>query len=253
MNKTLTLQDYELISAHLDSACSAKEVALIEARLQTDPEFKQAMLEFGRTKRMLTAIPHKRAPRNFTLSPDRVPQISKPFSWAPALNFTALAASLMLVVMFIGSRFIGQPTSLMATRNAAPMMAEVASEAAADSSVSPMITWGQTGGYGGGAPDSGAYATGKGGGPAANTTQPTSTPEEMISSSQAGSETPATASAADSSDLILGLAPEEERGNQIQADSSVLQPFPWLLVSEVFLATVAIASVITSWILHRRD
>ncbi len=261
MNKTLTLQDYELISAYLDSACSAKEVASIEARLHSDPEFKQALTEFRRAKLMLSKVPMKRAPHNFTLSASQVPQQFKHSAWVPALNFVALAASIMLVVVFAGSKLFGLGIAKMAVPEVAPMMAAAPADTSSEATLSPIISWNQPGGLGGGGDGTGAYATGKGGGPTLGTA--TIEPTVEASTELFGAETTnsnpeptISANSQDSSDLILGLAPEAERGIEIPAETpmpeTTAQPFPWLPVSEAALGVIAIASVVTSLLLRRR-
>lgn len=266
MNKTLTIKDYELISAYLDSACSPQEKAKIEARLQSDAEFKQVLAEFKRAKWMISQVPKKRAPRNFTLSASQVPQPARRSAWVPALNFVALAASMMLVVVFVGSRFLGFGVNKMAIPEAVPMMAAAPANSDSQSAtLSPIITWGQVGGYGGGGGDAGGFATGMGGGPTTDTfsaevapeapvEQPAETNPDLTPKSPQATEA---VSADTASGLILGLAPEEERGNQITAKEAVSSepaaaPFPWLLASQIALALLAIGSVVLSLILRRR-
>jgi hypothetical protein len=229
MNKTLTLQDYELLSAYLDSACSAKEVALIEARLRIDPEFKQALTEFKRAKLMMSKVPMKRAPHNFTLSAAPVPAQFKRSAWVPAFNFIAVAASIMLVVVFAGSKLFGLAASKMAAPEAAPMMAAAPASSASDSTLSPIIQWNQPSGLGGGGDGTGAYATGKGGGPTIGTTtvEPTLEAFPQLFGAESANPTPeqnVTSTNQNSSDLILGLAPVAERGNEINETVSNAEP-----------------------------
>lgn len=263
MNKTLTNQDYELISAFLDSACSPKEVAKVEARIQSDPDFSQAVAEFKRAKYALSKIPKKRAPRNFTLSAAMVPQKARKSIWVPALNFVALGASLMLVVVFAGSKFFGFGVSTLTAKEVAPMMAAAPADySSSDPMISPMITWQQVGGLGGGGGDSGAY--GIGGGPAADSYSAEAAPDttrslttEMNPEPTAESPETATLSAEDASGLILGVAPEEEQGTVLMNDQAPdSEPTgtatPWLLISEISLGAIALLSVLISLLLRRR-
>lgn len=263
MNKTLTIKDYELISAFLDSACSPKEVALVEARIQSEPAFSQAIAEFKRAKYALSKIPHKRAPRNFTLSAAMVPQKSKRSFWAPTLNFVALGASLMLAVVFVGSKFFGFGVNSLAAKQAIPMMAAAPAESAsADNMISPIITWQEARGMGGGGGDAGAY--GIGGGPAADTFSAEAAPNTTSSlTTEATPEIPAVApetstmTADEASGLILGMAPQEEQGTVLAksqpADTApTASNTPWLLISEISLGAVALVSVIASLLLRRR-
>lgn len=265
MNKPLTSQDYELISAFLDSACSPKEVAKVEARIRSDPDFKQAVVEFKRAKYALSKIPTKRAPRNFTLSATMVPQKARKSMWVPALNFVALGASLMLAVVFVGSRFFGFGVSSLAAKEAVPMMmaAAPADSSSSDPMISPIITWQQAGGLGGGGGDAGAYGVG-GGGPAVNLFSAEAAPEtpRILTpelNPEPGAESPevATLSADEASGLILGLAPEEKQGtvilnDQTPAPEPAVYAAPWLLISEISLGAIALLSVVISLLLRRR-
>lgn len=260
MNKILTLQDFELISAYLDSACSPKELATIEARLRSDAEFAQAMAEFKRAKLMLKSIPQKRAPRNFTLSTAQVPQQFKRSAWVPALNFVALAASLFLVVIFVGTKFLSFGAGQASATEAAPMMMAAApNDQVTESTTNPIITWGSSGGYGGGGNDMGAYAAGKGGGPTTNTVPTESVPD--VSSDVVVTTSPDLTTSSndnDTSNLILGVAPEEDRGNELATEAPAREfvptpaPFPWVLASEIGLAAIAVVSLIISLILRGR-
>lgn len=263
MNKTVTIKDYDLISAFLDSACSPREVALVEARIQSDPAFRQAVAEFKRAKFALSKIPKKRAPRNFTLTMAMVPQKTRKSFWAPALNFVALGASLMLVVVFVGSKFFGFGVNSFAAKEAVPMMAAAPTETSAtDSMISPIITWQQAGGLGGGGGDAGAY--GIGGGPTSDTFTAESAPDttrslttEMNPEPTVEAPVAATMSADEASGLILGMAPEEEQGTILVEDKATeTEPssanLPWVLISEISLGAIALLSVIASLLLRRR-
>jgi hypothetical protein len=251
MNKTLTFQDYEQISTYLDSAVSPRELAKIEARLQNDPQFKQEMLEIEHAKRLLSAIPKKRAPKNFTLSPAMAPQAPQRFFLMPVLNFVAMAATVLLVVVFAGSQLLVPSASKMAAESAAPMLA---ADQSASKVVSPMITWGQPGGYGGGgAPN--AVANGMGGGPSLTTSQTYATPTPEMPPVEAPLGITAVQPTADASGLILGLAPVNERGTEIITKSTAAPlrtPIPWTLIAEIGLGVLAVISAATAWFLHRR-
>lgn len=254
MNKTLTLQDYELISAYLDSACSPHEIALIEARLIKDPQFKQAMLELKHTKKLLSSTPKKRAPRNFTISPAQVPQTPQRFFLAPVLSFMAMTATVLLVVVFAGSQFLRQAASRNAAESAAPMMvAEGTTAANADATENPMITWGQPSGTG---TDSGPFGGGMGGGPSTITTMNNSTPEPGVIVTEGQMGITVAEPTTEATDLILGLAAEGDRGKEIVVEKTAPEPSPasisWTLVAEIGLATLAVISAVMSWVLRRR-
>ena len=104
MNKNLTQKDYILISAYLDGELSTAQKAEVEKRLQINLELKHAMEDLAYTKRVLAAMPRVRAPRNFTLTPDKVKKTAKIPRFQPVWGMVSAFSTLILLVIFASSR-----------------------------------------------------------------------------------------------------------------------------------------------------
>ena len=167
MNNRITDRDIELISAYIDSRLSPSENDSVRARCKSEPQFKQLLDELTYTRRLLQALPQKRAPRNFTLSPEKVRFPRRAIWLQPALSFVSIAAAVMLVVVFSSSYLLGGARS-SAPREAVPEAAMLmAEDSSAGISPSAIINWDPVLGMGGGGGDSAskeAYTGGVGGG-----------------------------------------------------------------------------------------
>jgi len=263
MNKKLTLQDYELLSAYLDDSCSPRERHILEDRLQVDPELKQALLEFKHTQRLLQALPVKRAPRNFTLKAAQVPARPQRFFAAPALNFVSLTAIVLLAIVFGGSQllpgFLGQHT---ASRAAAPVTFAAAMADTTPESSPMIITWGQGAdtnsmaakglGGGGGSANPGSYSLPEA--VPATSPQVTAVPTEAAPLTML-SQAPQSTQSDDTSSLILGIPDRADQGK-------VISPTPTaapvtsshglnLIWIEAGLGALAAVSALIAWLLRR--
>ena len=233
MMKTLSLQDYQLISAYLDNACSEKERAQFEKRIKEEPELNQALLEFRHTRRLLQSLPLRRAPRNFTLSSLQVPARPQRFFLAPALNFVALSAAVLMVVIFAGSQFMpGFLGIKQVTRSASPMASSLVATDTASTNAPMIITWGQNGSS---AKATGQGGLGGGGGSSAQDSQPLGGGEVMSAAAPAPvanlpgeaspelSQTPLQATqnttVSDDSNIILGIPAPADEGKVIATSS----------------------------------
>lgn len=220
MSMSLTQQDWLLISAFLDGRLTDAENTALESRLTSDADFKAAFLEIQYTRRLLRSLPHKRAPRNFTLSAEYAKKrslkwgVNRFFGWASAASAVALAAIFAWSNLFVFQAKTAAPAPMLV---AAPEAASMESAALADEATSnaPMIIiWGQPGRGGGGGSDASAMATGLGGyggGPGVAeqklaTMAPTESP--MIAADLAATPDPST--------LILGLPEQGTEGEPIQ-------------------------------------
>ena len=268
MNTPLSPKDYELLSAYLDNACSLREKTLVEKRLQKDPEFVQALREFKHARRLMRALPLRRAPRNFTLSSSQIPARPQRFFWVPTLNYVAMGATLMLAVVFAGSTLF--PLLFGSSRAAAPMAEMAVSESAAST---PMIvTWGAPGtseksAYGGGmamdnstAPST-FLATAPAAGAGSTTGSATEAPMLAQAPSTSATEAPMLAQAPSSSanetpaNPILGIAPEEEQG-EIVANSEAnfglsSIHLTGLNILEIVLAAAAVFSALAAFLIKK--
>jgi len=155
--------DWLLLSAYLDDQLSEIEKRQMDVRLQSDPEYREALDALRRTSSLLRSLPVRRAPRNFTLSARSLPKKLIP-SFVGILRFSSAAAALLLVAAF--ALDLTQRTPLMseskAAEDAQPAVAmESAKMSAAEESEAeaPMIIF-----WGAPAPMLGAYGKGGGGG-----------------------------------------------------------------------------------------
>ncbi|MHC1740651.1 MAG: anti-sigma factor [Anaerolineaceae bacterium] len=256
MSQNLSFQDHQLISAYLDNACTEKQRALIEKRLQKEPELLHALREFEHSRRLLKTLPVKRVPRNFTLSPSLVPVKPKRFLLAPILNFTAAAAALMLIVVFVGTQlFPGTAGAPMMAKSAAPMAAD-ATVANSAQSAPMIITWGQgSNTYGA------ATAKGMGGGGSGMGGGPVTAPQPGITSASPTAESPSllgaapAAQAEENSSLILGIPAAADQGKIIsplpETQSTVPQPPATNVLIEIALGAAAIICALAAWLVRK--
>lgn len=116
--KSISFRDIEKLSAYLDGQVSQSERTRLEKMIQSDENLAAALKELRHTHTLLQRTPHRRAPRNFTLTPKMagirapVPRLVPVFSWASAV-------AMLLFIFTLGTSLIGQ-LSFGAT---APMLA----------------------------------------------------------------------------------------------------------------------------------
>ena len=259
MKKKLTLQDFQLISAYLDDACSAKERILFEKRLQEEPELNQVFLEFSHTRRLLHAMPVRRAPRNFSLSPSRVPVRPRRFFLAPAMNFASLAAVMLLVVIFAGSRlFPGLLGSQNTAESFSPMAASLDSANLASTGAPMIIIWGQSGSSAPQATTKSGLGGGNGGvsSSSAQGSNPVPTaPPTLAAPMPSAAISPQVTQSSDGSSLILGLPAASEQGKIISPtpESQPLVPKPAvdLTLIEIILSALAVGCAVIALVLRK--
>jgi len=164
MKERLTDRDWKLISAYIDSRLSPTEITRVKARIQSDPQFKRSLDEIAYTRRLLQSLPEKRAPRNFTLSVDKVKAPRKALWLQPALSFVSIAAAVLLVVVF-SSSYLFTGSKAAAPVAMAPEAEMFAADQAAGEPTSPaIINWNPILGMGGGGNDAAAKENYTGGG-----------------------------------------------------------------------------------------
>lgn len=279
MTVNLNGNDWILISTYLDDKLSNHNKTKVEARLASDPAFKQALDEIAYTRRLLWSLPQKRAPRNFTLSPEKVKQ-PIPQPWLrPALSFVSIAASLLFVVLFAGTYIFGGSGALSKSMNqpaVAPEMAMSSGAETAEVTGTPyIINWDPQGSGGGtgnpltdgyygpqdGLGGAGGPGFGVGGGPAATEPpvgieEPTSTEEPLtvIPRDSLSSEQPT--DAGDMSTLILGIPDVETQGKiaatQPFSENPLRGPLTTRLIFLIVAGGTALIAGITAILLRRR-
>ena len=174
MNTQPDSREWETLSAYLDNALSPTEKQRLEARLQTSPELKQILQELRITRALLRSVPRRRAPRNFTLTPQMagIHRQQRPAWLVPVFSMSSALATLLLVITLFVEMFAAPSAAApMHLEEALPAdtqpQAEMNTLAALAPTETPMIiTWGNPGMGGGGGMDMpyGMAAEGKGGG-----------------------------------------------------------------------------------------
>ncbi len=219
MNTQPDSREWETLSAYLDGALSPTEKQQLETRLQTSPELQQILQELRITRALLRSVPRRRAPRNFTLTPQmagiRPPQRK---TWlVPVFSMSSALATLLLVISLFVEMFAAPgaaaPMQLVAAPSAAQPQAEMDTFAALQPTETPMIiTWNfPLMGLGGGNDmPSGAVAEGKGSGEPAPMIM--EAPMEEVETNQAPldeSAEPAAEPAAEETAPLIETVPEE--------------------------------------------
>lgn len=274
----LTKREWLFLSAYLDGELSSRKKRRVEELLQSKPASREALEVLRRTRQVLKYTPTYKVPKNFTLSAEMVRKPLLP-SFSNVLSYSSALAGILLVIVFGLDIFSNSMMTNEATLRtvADEAQVEMFEEApVAESAQSPaIIEWEESpagkGGYGlGGADDGGGMASGMGGGGGAPAPAVEVDPEILFDEEEgeAIEAAPAeelaepqekTADEAEQSDnLILGVQPEEQRG-QITADRPVLPPretrvqaFSWRLV-ELVLAAVTLLTGLGAYALRRRQ
>jgi hypothetical protein len=246
MKVTLTQKDWLLISAYLDGRLSDVEKTSFESRLNADPGFNSAYRELQYTRELLKSLPHKRAPRNFTLSPEYIKKRSFKWGLNRFFGLASAASAVALVAIFAWTNL-----SVFQAKMAAPVSFNAALPESAvatgsldndEASNAPMIiTWGQQG-LGGERSGASSFATGMGGyggGGAPSLSAPSSVPQPKIAP-VAPTESPLMsselASTPDPSTLILGLPEPGTEGETLQLSENEVQSVaPRMLASTIWM------------------
>lgn len=159
MNTQLSPREWEAISAYLDGQLSAQEKQRFEERLKFSAELRTGLEDIQRTRELLRSLPQKRAPRNFTLQPEAIPQRRTTPPLFSIMRLASAVATFLLVAAFAGDLLISrtQLTSQAPSRNLPTQANQSVPGARASEGNPPVITWGTPSPYGG-------VVTGKGGG-----------------------------------------------------------------------------------------
>lgn len=166
----LSPQEWQLLSAYLDGQVSSDERSQIEKKLASEDAFRRAIEELRHTRIVIRSMPRRRAPRNFTLTPEMV-TIRRRQGWFPVLRFSSAFAALASVVLFALQLLPGVITG-GAVPAAAPAAMEFTAAQEPAGTEPPMIYWGGPpvtsakgmGGGGSGGGDGNIYPGGMGGG-----------------------------------------------------------------------------------------
>jgi hypothetical protein len=95
-----SFHDAELLNAYLDGQLNATQHEEIESRLARDDELKELFDALRESKAVLRRLPHRRAPRNFMLSP-KMAGIKPPLPRAyPVLRFASAFAGFLFLFAY---------------------------------------------------------------------------------------------------------------------------------------------------------
>lgn len=102
--KTPTFRDVELLSAYLDGKLSQADSARLESRLKSEPDLRGILDDLSQSRALLRKLPKRRAPRNFTLTP-QMARVKPPLPRAvPALRWaTSLATFLLFATLAVNA------------------------------------------------------------------------------------------------------------------------------------------------------
>ena len=121
MKNNLSLRDFKNLSAYLDGELNTFSSSRMKNRLARDPNLRAALETLRETKNILQRTPKRRAPRNFTLSPQMVAKSPPMPRMVPALNY---ATAFAMIIFFFS---ILPPFGIGAGAPAAPEMMQEAS------------------------------------------------------------------------------------------------------------------------------
>jgi hypothetical protein len=106
MNKNISRRDWQIISDYLDEQLSNRERARFETRFNEDPELRLALDEMRNIRSLLQEIPAKRAPRNFTLTPQMLGIKAAPPRSFVALRFASALSAILLMAVYVSNLLI---------------------------------------------------------------------------------------------------------------------------------------------------
>lgn len=166
MDNKLSSQQWQLLSASLDNQLTQKEKRQVEELLQQSADAREALAALRRTRIILRALPLRKAPRNFILTPETVKKPLIP-TFNALLRFSSAMAALLLVVV-LALDFIGLSAPVSTARvaeDAATETLAMKATAAEEGEAPQIIFWGGPPvafGMGGGGGDGFAYGMGGG-------------------------------------------------------------------------------------------
>jgi len=128
-------RDLELLSSYLDGQLKPSDSARLQRRLSTDPDLRSVLDDLRSARGLLRQLPMRKAPRNFTLTPQMVgkkPPLPRTY---PAFRFvTALATLLFFATMglnFLVPQMASQPPAFGMGGGGAPEILSAATQAPA--------------------------------------------------------------------------------------------------------------------------
>lgn len=108
MRAQINDRDFEQLSAYMDGQLAPAEQHRLEERLRARPDLQEALEDLRRTRALLRSAPRRRAPRNFTLTPEMVGEQAVRRrkggffnNLFPTLSFASAMAALLLVATLV--------------------------------------------------------------------------------------------------------------------------------------------------------
>ncbi len=174
MNKLgISNKDWINLSAYIDGALSEIERARLDKSLAESKDLQQELANLQRLKAAVRALPAKKAPRDFMLSPAMVKVRKQQVKLFASLRLASVAATILFLVAFAGEAIL--KGNIFQGQQPATLEMEAALSRESDQAVEDpqIITWGyspEAKGLGGGG--------GVGGGPMAGSAEPSMPMEE---------------------------------------------------------------------------
>ncbi len=241
---TASFRDVEILSAYLDGQLDSNESARLESRLKSDESLRTVLDDLREARGILRQLPQRRAPRNFTLTP-QMAGVKPPAPRAyPAFRLATVLATLLFLTTFLANGVIGL------------------SPAATHLAAAPASGFGMGGGgSGGGSSSESAPATQA---PAMAAPAATEAAQPFAAQSLAGTPTPSvandnsriTALATQTSELAPKAAvpaPFSAAPAQVPPEAPVQNQAPVSLILQIALGVLALAFGLTAWLLRSNN
>ena len=100
-------RDVEQLSSYLDGQLSPSDSARLKTRLASDPALASTLDALRESRSLLRRLPHRRAPRNFLLTPKMVGQKPPLPRSYPVFRFATALATLLFGLSFVTNQ-VGQ-------------------------------------------------------------------------------------------------------------------------------------------------
>jgi anti-sigma factor RsiW len=94
-------RDVEQLSSYLDGGLSPSDSARLKTRLASDPALASTLDALRESRTLLRRLPHRRAPRNFMLTPKMVGQKPPLPRSYPVFRFATALATLLFALSFV--------------------------------------------------------------------------------------------------------------------------------------------------------
>lgn len=277
MTEKITNSEWALLSSSLDGELTSTEKEQVETLLGTRPELQRAYQSLEGTRATLRKAALHKAPRNFTLTPQMVPQPRRGFRLVPVLRFSSAAVALIAAVLFFNPfRLLPQaiPMAAVPSENAAQVALSQQDALNANPSATPppVIYWGgpppqtKVNGMGGASvgalcPDGPCQYSGIGGGaadspipgdtlrsfaeeaPAAPEITPTATPEAATPTA-----TPAAEATLTGGGPILGIQSDGATSMDSAAPEAFTQSLPMVSADNSLAADQSEKIPVRTWV-----